>query len=184
MTDTNLPSVAFLRKVLDYYPATGALTWRERTPDLFRETDIVPRETTCRRWNTKLAGKRADTISGNGYHQVNLSGKCLIAHRVVWAVHYGAWPTSVLDHVNGVRGDNRIANLRTCTPSENSRNQARRANHTSSCTGVHRKGNRWVATIGTDDGRLYLGSYATLDAAMVVRRLAEKQHGYSARHGT
>lgn len=187
MTEKTLPSVDLLRKLLDYDPATGALYWRERSPDDFFGSGSVAKETVCRRWNSRLSGRRADSRSGNGYHQVNITtpdGKrCLIAHRVVWALVYGRWPAFPLDHVNGVRGDNRVENLRASTPAQNSRNSARRSDSRLPCAGVRQKGLSWTAQISIGGVRVHLGSFACRFDAVLARLLAEKAHGYTMRHG-
>jgi hypothetical protein len=187
MTDKNLPPVELLRKLLRYDPETGALFWRERSPSDFFGAGPVPADVVCRRWNTRLCGKRADSVSGNGYRQVNIStpdGKrCLIAHRVIWAITFGSWPTLPLDHINGVRGDNRLENLRASTPSQNSRNAARRSDRRMPCAGVRWNGSSWTAQISIGGARTHLGSFPCLFDAVLARLTAEKAHGYSMRHG-
>src|SRR6516225_11799534 len=40
-------------------------------------------------------------------------------HILIWALYYGEWPTKTIDHINGIRGDNRIKNLRDVSLSIN-----------------------------------------------------------------
>lgn len=108
-----------IRRLLDYDPATGILTWRHRPPELFS----VPFKAAA--WNARYAGKEAfinEHVSG--YRKGLLFGKTYRAHRVAWAIFYGDWPAPGLDldHANGVKTDNRIANLRLATRSQNRRN--------------------------------------------------------------
>lgn len=67
-------------------------------------------------------GDRAGYLS-MGYWLVHLMKRTYRVHRVLWALHYGSWPSSWIDHANGVATDNRLENLRLCTPSQNSINK-------------------------------------------------------------
>lgn len=46
-------------------------------------------------------------------------------HRLAWWFHYGKWPDNQIDHINGDKGDNRIANLRDVTAKENAQHRER-----------------------------------------------------------
>lgn len=72
-----------------------------------------------------------------------------LGHRVAWLLHHGAWPVHGIDHINGDKSDNRIANLREATQHQNGGNQRLRRNNTSGFKGVcwDTWTNRWVATI-------------------------------------
>ncbi|MGY2255066.1 HNH endonuclease [Pseudomonas reactans] len=69
-----------------------------------------------------LGGKEAGTINGDGYRQIMIDGKLYQAHRLAWLYVFGAFPGHRLDHVNGIKTDNRILNLREVTPSQNMMN--------------------------------------------------------------
>lgn len=58
----------------------------------------------------------------DGYLIVKVKGKQFKAHRIVWLLHYGKFPEKEIDHINRVRTDNRIENLRECTRTENIHN--------------------------------------------------------------
>jgi hypothetical protein len=62
-----------------------------------------------------------------GYRFVRLDRRLLLAHRVVWAMHYGAWPECDLDHANRDKTDNRIVNLRLAPRSHNVANAPSRS---------------------------------------------------------
>lgn len=174
MTDKNLPSIDYLHKRLRYEPETGKLFWRdcEEMPEW---------------WRARYAGKEAFTAdNGKGYRIGVIDDLRFKAHRVIWAIHYGEWPIDQIDHINGVRDDNRISNLRVATRQENGRNASMYRSNTSGVCGVHwRKANgKWTAQI-TIDGRVkHLGYFTTIEAAAAARAVASRQHGFTDRHGT
>lgn len=174
MTDRNLPSIEYLHKRLRYEPETGKLFWRdcEEMPEW---------------WRARYAGKEAFTADdGQGYRKGSIDGVPFNAHRVIWALHHGEWPSDQIDHINGVRDDNRIINLRVVTNQENGRNQSMFRNNTSGVCGVcwHKAQGKWQARIMVDGRRKYLGYFTTIEAAAEARVEASRQHGFTDRHGT
>lgn len=69
------------------------------------------------------AGKQLTRINADGYICLSLKGRMLLAHRVIWFIHYGEWPNGQIDHINRNRKNNKLENLRVAT---NSTNQANR----------------------------------------------------------
>lgn len=173
MTDKNLPSIDYLHKRLRYEPETGKLFWRD--------CDEMPK-----RWRTRWAGKEAFTANGKGYKRGRIDDVNFQAHRVIWALHNGEWPTDQIDHINAVRDDNRISNLRAVTNAENQRNVSMKSNNTSGVCGVSwcNKRGKWLAQIGVDGRTRNLGRFTTFDAAAAARAEASRQHGFTDRHGT
>jgi hypothetical protein len=99
------PSVAFLNECFYYNHATGELSWKYRPRKHFKSNNA------CNRWNTIFPGKAAGTIQSHGYLQTSL-GRCShTVHRIIWAIVTDEWPIKALIHENGVRTDNRLANL-------------------------------------------------------------------------
>lgn len=138
-----------------------------------------------KRWGP--AGRQAGSVVGNGYRMLSVKGKRYTEHRVAWFLHYGVWPQT-LDHINGDKADNRIANLREATTAENGWNVSRRRTNTSGYKGVSfsspsGKGNGWRAEIRIGNTRVFLGDgYATPEAAHeVYKEAAAKHHGAFAR---
>lgn len=82
-------------------------------------------------WRQSLTGKNrvegveAGHINEDGYRVVETAGKAIGAHRIIWLMHHGAWPTGEIDHINGNRADNRIENLRDVVKRTNSENRRR-----------------------------------------------------------
>ena len=124
-------------------------------------------------------------LNTKGYIKISFNGKKYPAHRVAWAIHYGAWPAKQIDHINGVRSDNRITNLRECTCIENARNMKKPNRNTSGFVGVNwcKKNKAWNARIGLNRKRVNLGYFANLNDAVSVRRKAEAMHGFHPNHG-
>lgn len=159
-------NVKLLQDCFALDPTTGWLTWKER--------DISGSR------NARFAGRRAGAPKGNGYRVVRVDGRLMLEHRVVWALANGRDPGEVqVDHVNGVRDDNRPANLRLATNAENVRRRHRlNVNNTSGEHGVYRHAaaGKWVAAIKVDGKRIHLGLFADIAQARDARRLAEFQH--------
>jgi hypothetical protein len=72
---------------------------------------------------SKRVGMIAGTKDTYGYLQIKVNGRLYLAHRLAWIYMYGEWPEKGIDHRNGIRDDNRIANLRLADQAENSQNQ-------------------------------------------------------------
>jgi hypothetical protein len=181
--DTTL-TVARLRLFVDMDPDTARLYWRSRKGGMwFFGASLT--HSAARQFNTKSAGKRADKPDGRGYTYISIRGKNFRAHRVVWALHYGEWPTGHLDHMNGIRDDNRVNNLRVAGARENNVNKALDKRNRFGCHGIVeiKRLNRFAATINIDGKTVYLKSYATVEEAIEARLAAEKHYGYHPNHG-
>lgn len=70
----------------------------------------------------RLLNKPAGVLSTQGYIQVNLNNHTYLAHILCFCLYYDRWPILILDHINGVKTDNRKNNLREVTRSENGLN--------------------------------------------------------------
>lgn len=176
---------AEISKLLKYEPETGKLFWLARTPDAFSDGKR-PAEYHCVRWNTRHAGKEAFTaINTSGYHHSNIKGRVMIAHRLIWLLHYGVHPNGQIDHINGVRNDNRIVNLRDVTKTENMRNQRLHSDNSSGAHGVlwiKRKA-KWQAQMRSGGRCRHLGYFDDLQDAISARKAAEALQGYHPNHG-
>lgn len=178
-----LPSPDLLRKLLRYEPDTGKLFWRERTPDMFPEGQRQNQAYSS--WTKKHCCKQALTAKTKGYLVGDIFGKTMRAHRVAWAIYYGEWPTAEIDHINGNRSDNRISNLRDVSRSVNMRNVELSPKNTSGHNGVHwdKRERKWRARIRIDRTLKCLGYFHDIKDALIARKNAEYNLGFTSRHG-
>jgi hypothetical protein len=65
------------------------------------------------------AGDVAGSVCPDGYRLIKVDGKSYKAHRLAWLMTHGEWPAEQIDHINGVRTDNRIVNLREASKKQN-----------------------------------------------------------------
>jgi hypothetical protein len=154
----------FVRELFHYDPETGLFTRR------------VSR---MGRWGK--AGAIAGGIKPNGYRVIWI-GANFMAHRLAWLYVHGSWPAGQIDHINRVRDDNRIANLRVVTHTENMENRKVQRNNTSGYPGVYpdRCGRRWIARISSKGKWLYLGSFRSAEeASAAYRKAAAELHTHN-----
>jgi hypothetical protein len=170
-----------LATLLSYDPQSGVIRWRSRPVSDFRD------ERVAKSWNSKHAGAEGFTAISHGYRVGRCNGRNIPAHRVAWCLHFGKWPVTEIDHINGLPSDNRIANLRAVDHRSNGQNAKRPSTNTSGQVGVsfHKATGRWHAYIGdTKRGsRWNIGFYASRDEAMAARLSAQNAMGYHSNHG-
>lgn len=129
----------------------GALYWR-----------IGPR-------NGVPVGSRAGHVNPRGYWEMKFQKKLLRQHRVIWEMHHGPIPDDLtIDHINGVKDDNRIENLRLLTLERNSQLGARRRISKELPYGVFKQKNRFRARLRRGTDRIELGSHLTVEAANIA----------------
>lgn len=147
-----------LRELLDYIPETGEFRWK------------------ISRGSAKC-GSLAGSGNGLGYEVIRVDGKTYLSHRLAWLHTYGCWPADELDHINGVRDDNRIANLREATHAENSQNISIRSTNTSRHTGVvwDKRRRKWQSRIMVNGAACYLGYFTDFDKAVAARVQAKAE---------
>jgi len=184
-----LPAPEVLRQLLRYEPDTGKLYWRERPEALFSPGGNTSAAHAAHTWNTKYAGQRAMTApKASGHLSGPLLGRSLMAHRVAWAVHYGQWPNNWLDHINGVRDDNRISNLRIVDKDGNARNRRPVSTKASGlppgvCIKHNAAGPRYFAQIQFEKKNNHLGYFDTPEAAHAAYMAKARELGFHENHG-
>jgi len=124
--------------------------------------------------------KKCGTIDKSGYVRVIYKHKYYRVHRLAWLYVYGYLPEEI-DHINKVRSDNRLKNLRECTRSENQRNRTQNKNNTSGVTGVcfDTESNRWLSQINIDGKQVKLGRFLVFSDAVNARKNAEILYNYT-----
>lgn len=169
-----LPSIEYLRQRLRYEPETGKLFWLDY--------EEMPQQ-----WRSVWFGKEAFTsYQSEGYRKGKIDGVSYLAHRVAYALYHAEWPFAQIDHINGIRTDNRIVNLRVVTSQENQHNMTMRSDNTSGITGVtwHKRDRKWAAHIRLSGKKKHLGFFKTIEEAAIARAEASRLYGFTERHGT
>jgi len=147
-----------LREILHYSPETGVFTRKVPTG-----------------MNTH-AGEVAGGMHVNGYWNIRVCGHRYPAHVLAWLYVHGTYPADCIDHINGNRSDNRIANLRAATKAENAQNYKTRKDNTSGATGViwHKRTGKWTAALSINKKNTHLGLFDSFEEAKAVRDAAKR----------
>lgn len=142
-----------LRKHVHYDPNTGVFTLIEKRG----VGDPV------------AVGGRVDRLSVHGYRTIQLFKFTYPAHRLAWLYVYGQFPGGHIDHINGVKDDNRLFNLRDVSRSVNLQNQRRaKSNNRHGYLGVTPYLNRFKAAIKISGVRIHLGVFDTPEEAAAI----------------
>jgi hypothetical protein len=158
----NLLDANRLRKLFNYNPQTGTFT------RLFA---------TKGKGGAKPIGSTAGFAAPDGRFYVDIEGRRYAAHRLAWLYMTGEWPTEV-DHKNRDPLDNRWANLRLATRSQNNANTGLKRHNTSGLKGVSfdRQRGLWKAQICVDKKRMTLGRFPTAEQAADAYAQAARAH--------
>ncbi len=162
-----------MAELIEYKADTGKLVWKPRPLSMFNS------ERACNSWNSRCAGKEAlKTSDKKGYLFGPVMNTLFKAHRVAWAIHYGEWPNGDIDHINQVKDDNRINNLRVCTDSENLRNIPMFSTNKSGYKGVSfdKRQKKWTARISTGNSYKSLGYFSSPEKASDAYIIAAKYY--------
>lgn len=155
-----------LREVLRYDPETGKFYWREKIA--------------CK----VVIGKESGCLSSNGYILIRLFGVLYRANRLAWLYMIGEWPTDKMDHADLNRSNNRWANLRPCSTSENARNMHRHMDSQTGLKGVtlEKRTGRYFARICVNRRTFHIGTFDTSQLAAAAYDLTARElHGEFAR---
>ena len=151
-----------LKQMFSYSPETGEFTRLVRTS------------------NSTRVGEVAGGKMTHGYLTLCIDYQSHYAHRLAWLYTHGVWPDRNIDHINGNRLDNRIANIRQCNQTENLFNAAIRKNNTSGYRGVYwnKRKQKFEVKCNVNKQTTHLGYFGTIEAAAIAyRSFAESQHG-------
>ncbi|EJN3045456.1 HNH endonuclease [Salmonella enterica] len=155
--------------LLKYNPETGVLSWAKP------------------RGGVKV-GKAIGSRHAHGYLQMTFMGKKYLVHRFIWdLVHPDdkLGPGEEIDHINHVKDDNRLCNLRKVKRLGNCQNVGRSKRNTSGVTGVSLDpiNQKWVAQIKCDGEYTFLGRFTNFGDAVEARKNAERELGFHENHG-
>lgn len=149
-----------LRELLHYDPETGVFTWLKRR-------------------GSRAGGSIAGSPHEDGYIQIGVLGRLYGAHRLAWVYMHGLFPTGDVDHIDGVRSNNKIKNLRDVSRSVNLQNQRKpRSDNTSGFLGItlNVRTNTWCARIQSNGKQRNLGYFKTQEEAHNAYLAAKRLH--------
>lgn len=138
-----------VRGLLDYNKSSGSFTWK-----------VSPSSGTP-------AGRFAGSKStSTGYQGIQILGKRYQAHRIAVLWVTGENPSGDVDHINGIKSDNRWENLRCVSRTVNSQNiRSARSSNSTGLLGASKEGGRFRASI-RHNGRLeFIGTFNTANEA-------------------
>lgn len=151
----------------------------ERLHDLFKldaETGILTWRVSTN--NRVKVGAAVIGMNRAGYIRVCIDRKYYLVHRVVFAMIHSRWPVDQIDHINGVRADNRPENIREATSYQNNQNVGIRKSNTSGMKGVswNNERQKWQAHICLRGKNKYLGLFSTIEEASAAYQSAAKDY--------
>lgn len=158
----------FVDEFLDYNKDTGVITWAKSPAHRVK------------------VGDEAGTVNASGYKVFSIKNKLYSAHRIAWLISNGELPPEHIDHINGVRSDNRLANLRAASNKENLRNCRIHKLNKSGVTGVkwYPAQGSWESYITVDYKKIGLGYFKSFFDAIAARKSAEIVYGFHRNHGS
>jgi len=161
----------YLKSILNYDKDTGIFTWKNCSAKHIKIGQIAG--------SKNIYGYIAIGIYTNGIN------KLFRAHRLAWLYVHGNIPKKYIDHINHIRNDNRISNLREVDISANQKNMSKSKANSSGVTGVvldTRQG-KWLALIGVKGKLIRIGIYEDKNEAICARLHANKLYGFHQNHG-
>lgn len=131
------------------------------------------------------AGSICKQIDSRGYKKVTINRKSYFQSRIIFMMHYGVLPKTI-DHINCIKTDNRIENLRPASIIENGQNKKIQKNNKSGFKNVHwcKTNKKWVVTIKVNKKSMSVGSFKDIELAdLVAQEARNKYHKNFANHG-
>lgn len=151
----------YLKTILNYDKETGEWTWK------------------IKKGTRALVGNKAGTLDNTGYIHIAIDRKVYQSHRLVWLYIYGKFPAEFLDHINNIKHDNSLKNLRECTRQQNGINRGNQSNNTTGFKGVCWKESlkKYTVRCTYQGKRVHLGCFTLLeDAAKAYEIFSRKHH--------
>lgn len=149
-----------LKRLLAYDPETGVFLRNRDMKGGFRKGEIA-----------------GSIKTDSGYMLIQFQGKQYRAHRLAWLYVYGSFPEGNIDHINRIKTDNRICNLRVVDQKINACNSRLSKKSTSGMRGVTwaKHVNRWRAQANCGNKLVYLGLHIEKIEAFLTRLTWEKE---------
>lgn len=135
-----------LRHLCEYDPDTGFFRWREK-------------------YSGRKKGETCGHLHATGYVRMCVKLKTYPAHRLAWLYVHGVWPEGEVDHINHIKTDNRICNLRAVSKNYNQQNRWLPKAGKKYPLGVSPEGYKFRARIRVSGKLHYLGAYYTIEEA-------------------
>ena len=156
-----------LKELLRYCPASGVFVWK------------------LTRGPRAVKGSIAGRINNTGYAQIGIYGKRHSSHRLAYLYMTGEFPPNDIDHINGVKDDNRWCNIRAVTRTENLQNRRLPRSNTSGTIGVtwHKGNKMWRALITINRKQILIGYFHIKEDAVSARKSADLKYGFHPNHG-
>lgn len=125
----------------------------------------------------RFEGTVAGSTDSDGYRIIRFNCSKYKAHRLAWLHEYGELPPDQIDHINGIKNDNRITNLRLSSTSTNAMNVGLKKNNTSGYKGVNfnKANKKWKASYEINSRYIYIGYFATPELASIAYNEATKK---------
>jgi hypothetical protein len=141
-------SLEYLKSILDYNQETGIFTWKVKK-GIFKKGDI------------------AGYLETKGYLGICINYVRYRLHRIAYFYKTGSWPKGQIDHINGIRSDNRFCNLRDVSQNQNMSNSKKHKDNLSGYKGVswHKKDKKWRCRICFNGKHIFIGNFNTKEEA-------------------
>lgn len=162
----------YLKECLHYDHETGVFTWKDRPLWHFKGCSNQRQEAVCKAWNTKYSGKMITSKKEeNGYMRTTILYRNHTLHRLAFLYIEGFFPEYDVDHINGIKDDNRWCNLRHASRMCNMQNCGLRSDNSSGVTGViwNKTRKKWFASIKILQKEISLGYFSDYDKAVMAR---------------
>jgi hypothetical protein len=144
-----------LREILEYQPETGLFFWKKKR-------------------NGISVGQLAGGKDRDGYIRIRIDNVKYAAHRLAWMYIHNDFPKNFIDHINGIKIDNRICNIRDVTRSENMQNLFKPQGR-NIYIGVYKNqnANTWYSKIEINGKQIRLGTFKTPEEANIAYKKAK-----------
>lgn len=155
---------------------------KELLHELFEYRNGILYSKIDRKQTTIKKGNVIGGLNDKGYLRTYLDGKSYKIHRLIFMMFYGYMPIEI-DHINGIKNDNRIENLREANHSQNQFNKSKTKRSTTGIKGITSEYGKWRVRIDVYKKRINVGIFDDLELAeLVAQEARSKFHGNFAKN--